>query len=152
MPSGPTGGRVTWRWVSPEYFRALDIPILEGQGFSEDELSSSGCFVVLSKLLADRLFPGEDPIGRQIQVPKRTGPLYTVVGVAQNVKNGGLAGEDEPEYYRLRRNRAEDWDGTSAILLKTSLPPHIASQWMRAEISTVDATTPFTIETMREAC
>jgi predicted permease len=149
-PSGPTGGRVTWRWVSPEYFRALDIPILKGQGFSEEELSSSGRFVVLSKLLADRLFPGEDPIGRQIQVPKLTGPLYTVVGVAQNVKNGGLAGEDEPEYYRLRRNRAEDWDGTSAILLKTSLPPQIASQWMRAEISAVDATTPFTIETMRE--
>ena len=150
VPSGPTGGRVTWRWVSTGYFRALDIPILKGQGFSEEELSSSGRFVVLSKLLADRLFPEEDPIGRQIQLPKLTGPLYTVVGVAQNVKNGGLAGEDEPEYYRLRRNRAEDWDGTSAILLKTSLPPQIASQWMRAEISAVDATTPFTIETMRQ--
>jgi putative ABC transport system permease protein len=148
LPSGPTGGRVTWRWVSPEYFRALNIPILKGQGFSEEELSSPQRFVVLSRLLADRLFPGEDPIGRQIQVPKLTGPLYTVAGVAQNVKNGGLTGEDEPEYYRLRRNRAEDWDGTSAIVLKTSLPPQMASQWMRAEISAVDATTPFTIETM----
>jgi putative ABC transport system permease protein len=150
VPSGPTGGRVTWRWVSPQYFRALDIPILKGQGFSEEELSSSERFVVLSKLLADRLFPGEDPIGRQIQVPKLTGPLYTVVGVAQNVKNGGLAGEDEPEYYRLRRNRAEDWDGSSAILLKTSLPPQMASQFMRAAISAVDATVPFTMETMRQ--
>jgi predicted permease len=150
LPSGPTGGRVTWRWVSPEYFRALNIPILKGQGFSEEELSSTARFVVLSKLLADRLFHGEDPIGRQIQVPKLTGPLYTVAGVAQNVKNGGLAGEDEPEYYRLRRNRAEDWDGTSAIVLKTSLPPQMASQWMRAEISAVDATTPFTIETMSQ--
>jgi putative ABC transport system permease protein len=148
LPSGPTGGRVTWRWVSPEYFRALNIPIVKGQGFSEEELSSSSRFVVLSKLLADRLFPGEDPIGQQIQMPKITGPFFTVVGVAQNVKNGGLAGEDEPEYYRLRRNRAEDWDGTSAIVLKTSLPPQIMSQWMREQISAVDATTPFTIETM----
>ena len=41
VPSGPTGGRVAWRWVSPEYFRALNIPILQGQGFSEEELSSS---------------------------------------------------------------------------------------------------------------
>ena len=71
-------------------FTPWNIPILKGQGFSEEELSSSGRFVVLSKLLADRLFPGEDPIGQQIQVPKLTGPLYTVVGVAQNVKNGGL--------------------------------------------------------------
>jgi predicted permease len=150
VPSGPTGGRVAWRWVSPEYFRALNIPLLKGQGFSEEELSSSGRFVVLSKLLAERLFPGEDPVGRQIQIPKLTGPSYTVVGVAGNVKNGGLAGEEEPEYYRLRRDRAEDWDSTSAILLRTSLPPQIASQWMRAQISAVDATTPFTIETMRE--
>jgi putative ABC transport system permease protein len=151
VTSGGTGGRVTWRWVSPEYFRALDIPILKGQGFNEEELSSSGRFVVLSKLLADRMFPGEDPIGQQIQMPKLTGPLFTVVGVAQNVKNGGLAGEDEPEYYRLRRNRAEDWDhGWSAILLKTSLPPQIVSQWMRAQITAVDATIPFTIETMRQ--
>ncbi len=82
VPSGPTGGRVAWRWVSPEYFRALNIPILKGQGFSEEELSSPGRFVVLSKLLADRLFPGEDPVGRQIQIPKLTGPFYTVVGVA----------------------------------------------------------------------
>jgi predicted permease len=80
LPAGPTGGRVTWRWISPEYFRALNIPILKGQGFSEEELSSTARFVVLSKLLADRLFPGEDPIGRQIQVPKLTGPLYTVAG------------------------------------------------------------------------
>jgi putative ABC transport system permease protein len=150
LPSGPTGGRVTWRWVSPEYFRTLNIPLLKGRGFSEEELSSAGRFVVLSKLLADRLFSGEDPIGRQIQMPKSTGPFFTVVGVAQNVKNGGLAGEDEPEYYRLRRNRAEDWDGTSAILLKTPLPTQAASQWLRAAISAVDPTTPFTIETMRQ--
>jgi putative ABC transport system permease protein len=150
LPAGGTGGRVTWRWVSPEYFRALDIPIIKGEGFSEEELSSPGHFVVLSKLLADRLFPGEDPIGRQIQMPKLTGPFFTVVGVAQNVKNGGLAGEDEPEYYRLRRNRAEDWDGTSTILMKTSLPPQVASQWMRSAISGVNASTPFTVETMSQ--
>jgi putative ABC transport system permease protein len=150
LPSGSTGGRVTWRWVSPEYFRALNISMLKGRGFSEEELSSPERFVVLSTLLADRLFPGENPIGRQIQMPKSTGPFSTVVGVAQNVKNGGLAGEDEPEYYRLRRNRAEDWDSTASILLKTSLPPQIASQWMRAAISAVDATTPFTVETMNQ--
>ena len=33
-----------YRWVSPEYFRALDIPIVEGEGFSEEQLTSSGAF------------------------------------------------------------------------------------------------------------
>jgi putative ABC transport system permease protein len=80
------------------------------------------------------------------------------MGVAQDVKNGGLAGEEEPEYYRLRRDRVEDWSGTSGesvvshentVLVKTSLPP-VMAQWMRREISAVDPTVPFTIETMNQ--
>jgi putative ABC transport system permease protein len=154
-----TGGRVAWRWVSPGYFRTLDIPILKGPGFRDDQTSSTDHFVVLSKTLAERMFPGLDPIGQHIQVPKLTGPWYTVVGVAQNVKNGGLAGEEEPEYYRLRRNRVEDWSGSSgesvmthenAIILKTSFPPALMAQWMRREISAVDPTIPFTIETVSQ--
>lgn len=150
LPESGTGGRVAWRWVSPGYFRALDIPMLQGVGFTEEELSSSDHFVVLSKLLADRMFPGEDPIGQRLQVPKLTGPVHTIVGVAQNVKNGGLAGEDEPEYYCLRRNRVEDWGRTSAVLLKTSVPPQVISQWMRREIAAIDPTVPFTIETLSQ--
>ena len=52
----------------------------------------------------------------------RPDPPYTVSGVAENVKNGGLAAGEEPEYYRLRRNRAEDWDREGIVLLKSNLP------------------------------
>jgi putative ABC transport system permease protein len=103
-----TGGLITWRWVTPDYFRILDIPMLQGEGFREGERSSKDHFVVLSRSLADRMFPGQAPMGQRVQLAGG-GPndiWYTVTGVAANVKNGGLAEDSEPEYYRsaCRRN------------------------------------------------
>ena len=76
------------------------------------------------------------------------GPWYTVVGVAQNVKNGGLTGDDEPEYYRLRRNHADDWSRDSAVIIQTSMPPQVMGNWLRSEIAGLDATLPVNIQTM----
>jgi len=108
--------------------------------------------MVLSKLLAVRMFPGQDPIGQRVQLafPGADDPWYTVVGVAADVKNGGLAGEDEPEYYRLRRNRPEDWNDTSAILIKTPLPSDAMSLWIRAQVATLDPTIPVDIATLQQ--
>jgi putative ABC transport system permease protein len=144
-----TGGMVAWRWVTPDYFRTLDIPIIAGQSFTEQERTSTGHFMILSKLLQDRLFAGENPIGQRIR-PSLADPLYTVVGVAANVRNSGLTGSDEPEYYRLRRNLAEDWGQSSALILETSLSPEALAPWVRSEIARIDPTVPVEIETLNK--
>ncbi len=85
-----TGGRVTSRWVTPEYFRALDIPIIQGEGFTEQERTSTGHFVVLSKSLAARMFPGG----------KSDGAAFAV----------GRGDCEWPLVYRYRRGRrCEEW-------------------------------------------
>jgi hypothetical protein len=66
-PSGATGGMVTWRLVTPDYFQALDISIVRGQGFTEEERNSKGHFLILSESLAARLFPNENPIGQKLK-------------------------------------------------------------------------------------
>jgi putative ABC transport system permease protein len=150
---------VRYRWVSPGYFRALDIPILRGEGFRDEDLDSSEHFVVLSELLAERLFPGEDPIGKRLQFDHVGDPnaqWYTVVGVAANVKNGGLTGEEEPEYYRLRLNRVEAWAGngvwgqTAVMVVRSSLPPPEMSRWIRSQVAALDPTLPVGIATLQE--
>jgi predicted permease len=152
-PAG-TGGTVVERSVTPDYFRVLQIPIQEGRGFTEEERGSSGDFMILSKLLAARLFPQGDAVGQHIQLPTYrpyfalNGPVYTVVGVAGNVKNAGLTGQDDPEYYTLRHNRGEEWRGHCVLLLETALPAAVVAPWVRSQIAQLDATAPVEIETL----
>jgi predicted permease len=149
-----TGGTVAWRWVTPEYFRALQIPMVQGQGFTDEEISSSDRFVVLSQSLAGRVFPGENPLGQHLHLAggalAENNPSYTVVGVAADVKNGGLAGGEEPEYYRLRRQRAQDWDRSSVLILKTTLPPGATERWIRSQVASLDPTLPVDIKLLSE--
>jgi putative ABC transport system permease protein len=152
-----TGGTVVTRAVTPGYFRALQIPILEGPGFTQEERQSSGDFVVLSKLLAARLFPEGNAIGQHIQRavfrPYQTmeGPVYTIAGVAGNVKNEGLAGQGAPELYILRSNhRPEIWTGHHVFLLETELPPAVVAQWVKTQVAQLDPNAPVEIDRLSE--
>jgi putative ABC transport system permease protein len=145
---------VAWRWVTPDYFRALSIPIIEGHAFTAEERTSNNRFVVLSRSLADRMFPGQSPLGRQIHLaskaPADQDPPYTVVGIAADVKNGGLAAGEEPEYYRLRRDRAEDWDRSGVVIVKSSLPVSTVERWLRNQVAALDPALPVEISTLQQ--
>ncbi len=154
-PAG-IGGTVVARSVTPGYFRVLQIPIPQGRGFAEQDRNSSGNLMILSKLLAERLFPQGDAVGQHIQLPTYmpyfalNGPVYTVVGVAGNVKNAGLAGQDDPEYYTLRSNRPEAWNGHSVMVLETTLPASVVEPWVRSQIAGIDPTVPVEIESLQQ--
>ena len=155
--AGGTGGMVAWRSVTPEYFRALQIPIERGRNFTEEESNSPQHLMILSKLLSDRLFPGQDPIGQQLR-PGLEEPEFTVVGVAADVKNAGLFGNDEPEYYRLRRNLPEDWPRYATLTVEVSSSPQTRdsraldslARWVRSQIATIDPIVPVEIGTMSQ--
>jgi ABC-type antimicrobial peptide transport system permease subunit len=74
-----------------------------------------------------------------------------VTGVAANVKNGGLAEDSEPEYYRLRRNVGEDWSDTgSVILVRSTLPADVMDRWIRSQVAMLDPTLPVDIATLQQ--
>ena len=88
--SGGSPGRlmIPVATVSRGYFRTLGIPLLAGRDFTVDDTSER---VIVSRGLADRLWPGQDVIGRRVRL-NSTWPWLTVVGVAGNVETRG-AGE-----------------------------------------------------------
>jgi predicted permease len=160
-PSAGNGGPVVSRGVTPDYFRALNIPIVLGRNFTEEDRSSSEYWVVLSRLLAARLFPGEDPVGKRIQ-KGQNGIWLTVAGVAENVKNNGLTEQDEPEVYYLRRSVAQDWGGRAPVgevmsgaapvmIVDAALPPKSVAPWVRSQIAAIDPTVPVEIETLDQS-
>jgi predicted permease len=141
-----TGETGTGRRVTPDYFRALNIPIFEGRNFTDQERNGTQPEVILSRLLAARLFPGEDPIGKRFQNPDGS-PGSVIVGVADNVKNGGLTEQGLPEMYSLWRNVDRDWSGNRVILLVDSvLPPAEIEPWVRSSIVSLDRTVPVDME------
>jgi putative ABC transport system permease protein len=155
-PSG-TGGTVVSRAVTPGYFHVLQIPIIEGPGFIDEERQSNGNFIILSKLLATRLFPQGDVIGQHIKfesfAPYLTtdGPVFTVAGVAGNVKNDGLAGQGDPEFYTLKTDRHPDsWGSHHVFLLETELPPAVVAEWVRTQIAQLDPNAPVEMDRLSE--
>lgn len=143
-----TGGMVTWRWVTPAYFQDLAIPIVHGRNFTETDRTSSEPMMIVSSLLATRMFGNGDPIGQRVQ-PIPEGAWYTVVGVTADVKNAGLASPANPEFYRLRRNKAEDWDGWGTTLIaETSLPAKTILPWVRTQIAQIDPTVPVEVNAL----
>jgi len=160
IPSADNGGPVVTRGVTPDYFRALNIPIVLGRNFTEEDRSSSEYWVVLSRLLAARLFPGEDPVGKRIQ-KGQNGIWLTVAGVAENVKNSGLTEQDAPEIYYLRRSIAQDWGGRAPVsevmsgaapilIVDAVLPPKTVAPWVRSAIAGIDPTVPVETETLAQ--
>jgi predicted permease len=147
--TGGTGGMVAWRYVTPDYFKALEVPIVRGQPFTEEQRNSTGHVVIISSLLASRLFSGENPVGKHIK-PTPDSEWFTIQGVAANVKNAGLNSNDEPEYYLLRRNTADDWrqEPTVVFEVKTALAAKSLSDWIRAQVEAIDPTVPIEVETL----
>ena len=105
--------------------------------------------VILSDALARRMFPGENPLGKQIR-PGLRGEWLTVVGVAGNVKNSGLIEKENPEYYVLRKHSPENVAAGATAIMRTRIRPQAMAQWVRAEIAALDATLPVNIETMEQ--
>ena len=79
--------------VTHDYFRALGLQVLGGRTFDQTDTERSERVAVVSRRLADRLWPGREAVGHQLQVT-RQGPTYSIVGVVEDVRDvrGGRSG------------------------------------------------------------
>jgi predicted permease len=146
-PTEGTGGMVGWRAVSPDYFSALGINILRGREFTHNDQLPSEHSIVLSDSLARRLFPDGDAIGKTMRFAL-AGPWRTVVGVAANVKNNGIAEQADPEFYIPWKNEDNQNVRVAHVILRTPLDPRSMSDWLRSETAALDPALPVAIETM----
>jgi uncharacterized membrane protein YeaQ/YmgE (transglycosylase-associated protein family) len=89
--------------VSPGFFQAMGIPMLEGRDFAPADVIGRPRVAIVSHDLANRYFPGENPIGRVIDAGFGPGsaanPMLLIVGVVGDVHNGTLAAPAEPQLY-----------------------------------------------------
>jgi putative ABC transport system permease protein len=142
-----TGGMTIFRTVTPAYFAAMGITILRGRGFTELDRTSGEQVVIIGESMARRLFAGEDPLGRRMR-SGFSGPWRTIVGIAHDVKNAGLTGTDDPEYYYLWRKGPEGGRRIAHLILRSEADPGGLASMVRANLAELDPTLPVTVTTM----
>ena len=89
--------RAEYRTATPEYFRASGIPLVAGREFESTDTQDGALVVILNQALAERLFPGQDPLGQRVAwtgevlnfIPV-SGDWRTVVGVVGNTYSASL--------------------------------------------------------------
>jgi predicted permease len=87
---------VSHRWVTPQYFRTMGIPLQRGRDVEDGDRGDRAWVAVVSASFAERYWPGQDPIGRtfrHLDTPR------TVVGVVGDIKVRGLERTSEPQMY-----------------------------------------------------
>jgi putative ABC transport system permease protein len=89
------------RVSTPDYFRAMGIPLLKGRGFSDGDIRSSLNVAIVNEVLARNVFPGQDPIGKQINNFGPDNLTLQIVGVVGNVRHAGLDIQPHAEIYQL---------------------------------------------------
>jgi predicted permease len=92
---------VEYRVVSDSYFATMGIPLKSGRLFHSSDERRAAELVVVNEAVAERVFPGENPIGKRVRFTEATtGPWSTIIGVVGNVRHFGLDVAPRPEIYR----------------------------------------------------
>jgi predicted permease len=114
LGSGEAAPSAEVRFASVDYFRTAGIPLVRGRAFTSTDPGASslavsrvGDVVIVNEALADRIFPGEDPVGLRIaetnrlaQYDSTPAPWLTIVGVVGNTQDAGLDVPPRPTMYR----------------------------------------------------
>src|SRR5690348_6447351 len=141
--------------VSPDYFRVIQTPLVEGRFFTEADENGKLPVVIIDEATARRYWwPDRDPVGRRLRIRLRFGrnpvnPSWsTVVGVVKNIKHDGLDVDGVPHLY-VPLNQFVG--RTLSLALRTSLPASTLEAQIRGEIQSVDPGLPvFNVTSMDE--
>ena len=146
VPAGEDPFGASYRTVSPAYFAAMEIPILSGRGLTAADREDSLGVAVVSKSLADRHWPGQDPLGRRIRLIN--GEWLTVVGVSGDVIHDWFAGRNRQTLYRPM---AQAPVISMAFITRTKTDPGALASTIREVVRKLDPSQPvFELLTMRD--
>ncbi len=127
--------------VSPSYLKLMNIGLRAGRALSESDADGTLPVADISRVLATRYFPGEDPIGRKIKIGKADSesPWMTIVGIVDDVHYSWLNKQELPTIYRSYRQSPPMY--TSMVLRTEGDPSRVVPQ-VRSAFAAVDPNLP----------
>jgi predicted permease len=148
-PEGPFENVDYYQQVMTDYFETMGIPIVNGRSFAPPDAASSGMVAVVNETLVRTFWKDLNPIGQRLRpCCSDQIPWFTVVGVAKDVKQGGLDQKTGTELYFLvdQTSKAPPpanlAPGTMNVVLRTTLPPATLSPTIESAVRAADASVP----------
>jgi putative ABC transport system permease protein len=120
------------RSVTPQYFRAMNIPLLAGRFFTEDDVSIPVRPTIVNEEFANKYFAGRNPIGGRVRASEKD-PWSTVVGVVGDVRHLTLEEAPQPQMYSPGYEV-----GGAYIAVRSMRPPSAVASEIRATLKGID--------------
>ena len=148
-PEGPFENVDYYQFVMSDYFETMGIPIVQGRSFQRADEASTGMVAIVNETLVNTFWKGRNPIGLRLrpccgdQVP-----WFTVVGVAKDVKQGGVDQKTGTEFYFFvdQTSRVPSPSAispaTANVVMRTTLPPDALAQTIERVVRDTDRTVP----------
>ncbi|MCI0537416.1 MAG: ABC transporter permease [Verrucomicrobiales bacterium] len=137
--------------ASPDYFRAMGIPLLKGRFFTESDDDGAPGVVILSEKLARLLWPNDDPLGKRISLGIGPTSWSEVVGIVGDVRQDELKVEPPSGLYvPYQQVSATFFLEATTFVVRTVEEPQSLAVSLRKTIQAVDPTLPVGIRTMEE--
>jgi predicted permease len=163
-PKGAGLNMAAMSLVESDPFEALGIRLLRGRVFTESDNAGSQLVAIVNRKMAERYWPGQDPIGKRLRrgLPDTSTPWMTVVGEVDDVKLGSADAETIPQVYQpVTQTVASEGVFASAgelsaadgwIVLRTRMAPEQMENTLRATVQKIDPQLPlYQMQTMEHA-
>jgi len=129
--------------VSPEYFRVMQIPLLSGRLFDQQDITSAPAVTLISKALAQRYFPNQVPIGKHLNFgfPPNGDVSREIIGIVGDVRDTSLGDAPGPMMY-VPFAQAPFWGAN--LVVKSTLSTSAVAAAIRQEVQKIDKDLPVT--------
>jgi putative ABC transport system permease protein len=135
------------RPVTPGYFKTMGTPLRAGRDFTDSDREGAPAVAIVSEGVVNLLYPGEDPLGKRLQVNARgaNGQQVEIVGVAGDTRLNSLESESRNAVYLPSAQFASS---LMTFVVRTTVPPASLSTSVAAVVRELDPEIPAKIQTM----
>jgi predicted permease len=149
LRSGEKGISSSYNKVGTGYFSTMGISLLEGREFTSADSEQSPHVAIVNQLLANKLWPGQDPIGKRLNYDSSPGAYADVVGLTPNGKYGFFFEEPRPFFYVPV---SQSYSSLRVLQVRTTLPPQQLAMPLKSLIRNMDPNLPvYDVITMDES-
>jgi putative ABC transport system permease protein len=125
------------RSVTPDYFAALGLRIMEGRAFRSSDNSDTPMVAIINRATADRYFQDGNSIGRKLRFPGNPTNLIEIIGILANTRTDALTEAAEPElYFSFWQSGAF----SKHLVVRTQADPKMLALSVVRELRSIDPT------------